>query len=449
MTELCEPTPGAFRAEAWRHWVVHSIDLTTSGNGHPGVAVTDARRHVCTPGEHSAQALRASLRSSAHSCTALGRRVVPPRAPVGAAPPHVRSAVNALAKPALGDRAQEETKFVRAALLHGYGLQAKQVLRVQAGTDTLNYWVVLDVERQVFVKAMRVGTDERDVRTTAHLATFARSGGLPVPRMWLSRDGVPLIRYEDRILTVQEYIDGNPASGRALTVARAEELGGVVGRLHRRLALYRGTLPTLPARLWTAEGMSRFDADYQRLQLTLTQHGGERAATHRELLEQPREDLLTHAAALRRGFPAAPVRQPLHADLTTPNVLMNSTNRVAAVIDFYARTGPAAWEVGRIALDPRTVAGETNWMPVTLALIAAYHQENPYLPCAELVASVRMALVHALHSLFGLHEHYVIPEAYEVGDVLRYWEQRHVMTRRVLERLDSVEEQIRTAVGAQ
>ncbi|WP_411150126.1 phosphotransferase enzyme family protein [Streptomyces sp. A30] len=337
---------------------------------------------------------------------------------------------------------------MRAALLHGYGLHAVQVMRVQAGTDTLNYRVVLDDERQIFVKAMRLGTDERDVRTTAHLACFARSGGLPVPCMWLGRDGVPLVRHDGRVLTVQEYIDGTPASDRALTVAQAEELGGVIGRLHRRLACYPGTLPALSARWWTAEGMSRFDGDYQRLQLTLDQHGGERTAAHREMLEQRREDLLTHAAALRGGFPAAPVRQPLHADLTTPNVLMNSADHVAAVIDFYARTGPAAWEVGRIALDPRTVAGEMNWMPVTLALIAAYHQENPYLPCADLVMSVRMALVHALHSLFGLYEHYVTPEAYEVGGVLRYWEQRHIMTRRVLDRLDSLEEQIRTAVGA-
>ncbi|MER5821458.1 phosphotransferase [Streptomyces mirabilis] len=318
---------------------------------------------------------------------------------------------------------------------------------MRAGTDTVNHRVVLDDERQVFVKVMRPGTDERDVRATVHLACFARSGGLPVPRIWLARDGVPLVHYDDRVLTVQEYVDGTPASARPLTVTQAEELGGVIGRLHRRLACYPGTLPALSARWWTAGGKSRFDNDYQRLRPALAQHGSQTAAAHREMLEQRRDDLLTHAAALRAGFPAAPARQPLHADLTTPNVLINRANHVAAVIDFYARTGPAAWEVGRIALDPRTVASETNWMPVTLALIAAYHEENPYLPGADLIASVRVALVHALHSLFGLYEHYVNPEAYEVGDVLRYWEQRHIMTRRVLTHLDLLEEQIRTAVN--
>lgn len=355
--------------------------------------------------------------------------------------------MNASTDPARGGSAPDETEFVRTTLVHGYGLQAVQVTRVPAGTDTVNFRVVLDDERQVFVKAMRPGADEREVRTAAHVASFARGGGLPVPQMWLGRDGVPFVRCSGRLLTVQEYVDGTPASARALTVAQAEELGSVIGRLHRRLARYPGPLPVLSARWWTPEGMNRFDDQYQQLRAALARHSDDTASTHLEMLEQRREDLLTHAVTLRAGFPATPARQPLHADLTTPNVLMNHSHRVAAVIDFYARTGPAAWEVGRIALDPRTVAGDTNWMPVTLALIAAYHEENPYLPGADLVASLRMALVHALHSLFGLYEHYLTPEAYEVGDVLRYWEQRHIMTRRVLDRLDPLEEQIKTAVG--
>ncbi|MEU9404107.1 phosphotransferase [Streptomyces sp. NPDC048281] len=349
-------------------------------------------------------------------------------------------------QPGGDDMAQGE--FVHAALLHGFGARATSVMRVRAGTDTVNHRAVLDDERQVFVKTMRPRQAEAEVRAATHLACFARSGGLPVPRFWLGRDGMPFARHGGRLVTVQDYVDGSPASAQPLTIPLAEEIGSLIGRLHRRLAAYPGTLPVLSARWWTAAGQQRFDNDYQRLSGVLAQHEDVAGATHTQMLEERRQDLLTHADALRKGFPADPVRQPLHADLTTPNVLLSPVGRVAAVIDFYARTGPAAWEVGRIALDPRTVASETDWVPIALALITAYREENPFLPGKDLVACVRMALVHALHSLFGLYEHYVDPGAYDVGDVLRYWEQRHVTTRRVLPRLDFLEEEIQAVAGA-
>ncbi|MFF7543314.1 phosphotransferase enzyme family protein [Streptomyces canus] len=320
--------------------------------------------------------------------------------------------------------------------------------RVRAGTDTVNHRAVLDDERRVFVKTMRPGQAEAEVQAATRLACFARSRGLPVPRFWLGHDGMPFARHDGRLVTVQDNIDGSPASAQPLTISLAEEVGSVIGRLHRQLATYPGTLPVLSARWWTDAGQQRFDNDYQRLSGVLAHREDAAAATHARMLEERRQDLLAHADSLRKGFPADPVRQPLHADLTTPNVLLSPVGRVAAVIDFYARTGPAAWEVGRIALDPRTVASESDWVPVALALVTAYRGENPYLPDKDLIACVRMALAHALHSLFGLYEHYVEPGTYDVGDVLRYWEQRHVMTRRVLPQLDLLEEEIRAAAGA-
>ncbi|WP_217556754.1 phosphotransferase [Streptomyces sp. GbtcB6] len=344
------------------------------------------------------------------------------------------------------DAAQSE--FVHAALLHSFGARATSVMRVRAGTDTVNHRAILDDERQVFVKIMRPGQAEAEVRAATHLACFTRSGGLPVPRFWLGRDSMPFARHGGRLITVQDYIDGIPASSQPLTIALAEEIGSVIGRLHRQLAAYPGALPVLSARWWTDAGQQRFDNDYQRLRDVLADHEGTATAAHAQMLEERRQDLLAHADSLRKGFPADPVRQPLHADLTTPNVLLSPAGRVAAVIDFYARTGPAAWEVGRIALDPRTVASESDWVPVALAMITAYREENPYLPREDLVACIRMALLHALHSLFGLYEHYVEPSTYDVGDVLRYWEQRHVMTRRVLPQLGLLEDEIRAAAGA-
>jgi hypothetical protein len=49
MAELCDQQTGVIKPVTSQLPLVSQLDSVTSGNGHPGVAVTDAGRHVCTP----------------------------------------------------------------------------------------------------------------------------------------------------------------------------------------------------------------------------------------------------------------------------------------------------------------------------------------------------------------------------------------------------------------
>lgn len=49
MPELCRSAVGAFRVVSVRQLAALSVDLIMSGDGHPGIAVTDVGRHVCAP----------------------------------------------------------------------------------------------------------------------------------------------------------------------------------------------------------------------------------------------------------------------------------------------------------------------------------------------------------------------------------------------------------------
>ncbi|MDQ0687309.1 hypothetical protein QFZ56_006272 [Streptomyces achromogenes] len=49
MAELCDQQIGVIKPVTSQLSMVSRIESVTSGNGHPGVAVTDAGRHVCTP----------------------------------------------------------------------------------------------------------------------------------------------------------------------------------------------------------------------------------------------------------------------------------------------------------------------------------------------------------------------------------------------------------------
>jgi hypothetical protein len=49
MSELCDQQTGVIKPVTSQLPLVSRLESVTSGNGHPGVAVTDAGRHVCTP----------------------------------------------------------------------------------------------------------------------------------------------------------------------------------------------------------------------------------------------------------------------------------------------------------------------------------------------------------------------------------------------------------------
>lgn len=49
MDTLCDQQPGVIKPVTSQLPLVFRLDSVASGNGHPGVAVTDAGRHVCTP----------------------------------------------------------------------------------------------------------------------------------------------------------------------------------------------------------------------------------------------------------------------------------------------------------------------------------------------------------------------------------------------------------------
>ncbi|MDQ0810192.1 hypothetical protein QFZ63_001906 [Streptomyces sp. B3I7] len=49
MAELCDQQTGVIKPVTSQLPSVSPLESVTSGNGHPGVAVTDAGRHVCTP----------------------------------------------------------------------------------------------------------------------------------------------------------------------------------------------------------------------------------------------------------------------------------------------------------------------------------------------------------------------------------------------------------------
>ena len=325
-----------------------------------------------------------------------------------------------------------------------YGLVADVVEPVHMGTDTINRRVLTDDGLRLFVKQYPSMADLDAARNAWDMSEYCRAAKLPVPRVWPDVDDNLVTLAGGSAWAVVDEAPGRVTTS-AMRVPLAEHIGVVMGRMHRVLAAY-----PLPRRVqqtrWRTgpvdDALVKCDAVMARAK----QQGHPDLGQLGVDLEQRREDLHAHVHLLREQLPETLVEQALHADLSRTN-LITLADVVTGVIDFRCAAAMPAWELGRAAFDPRTVATSTDWAACALAMVRAYRSEHPSLPVPEIRACARIALLYMLFSLYGATAaEYGLPQEAEI-DLQRHWRERQIAIRRLLGALEGLEEAL-TDVGA-
>lgn len=326
------------------------------------------------------------------------------------------------------------------ALEASYGVHAIEVREIQAGTVTVNFRVVDETGRRWFAKVYR-GELERE-RAAIGLAEFARQGGVPVPEVRRTLDG-ELID-ERAPMSLWEFVDGETAEGGLVGESWAA-VGGVLGRLHRRLAAHPAAAPALRA----AVGVRDLGRSRRQFDRVVDEYAGRAVLSPFEswALEAAKERraLLRRAGAILADLPELTV-QVVHGDLASPN-LMLCGDEVAAVIDFQP-PGPrfAAWEIARIGCDPRTVMLGDEWTEGLAELLVAYREEYPAARVDDLVSTVAVGCAYTLASTYPLAEPLDDPDAV-TPSLEVYGRARHDAALVMLGRLDEVQDSLRDRVG--
>jgi homoserine kinase type II len=241
-------------------------------------------------------------------------------------------------------------------------------------------------------------------------------------------------------MSLWEFVDGETAEG-GLVGARWAAVGGVLGRLHRRLAEHPAAAPVLRA----AVGVRDIGRAWQSFDRIVEGYSGRFGLSPFEAwaLEAAKERraLLGRARMILAGLPELTV-QVVHGDLASPNLMMCG-DAVAAVIDFQA---PAprftAWEIARIGCDPRTVMLGDEWMSGLAELLVAYREENPAGRLDDLVSTVAVGCAYTLASTYPLAEPLDDPDAV-TPSLEVYGRARHDAALVMLERLDEVQDGLR------
>lgn len=331
-------------------------------------------------------------------------------------------------------------------LSRAYGLVPTELVRGPAGTATHNLVATEDDGRRWFVKVYPETAEPDDEREALELSEFARNAGVPVPMIRRTVTGDLLAESDGAALSVAAYVEDARTAEGGLTGDLWAAVGEIVGRLHRILAEHPAGSPrVVPGREVCDVELAR-----QRLELLLAR-SAERGldapdtafARWAVATAQRRLDQLPSTAALLRELPDGLTVQVVHGDLASPNVLVRGVgagSEVAALIDFRPPGQlAAAWELGRIVLDPRTVLARSDWPSGLATAVAAYREANPALPVEDLLAVPRVAAGYLACTVYPLSVPFRAPDAV-TDELAAYGRARHEALGVLCARLDEAEQ---------
>ncbi|GAA1096042.1 phosphotransferase enzyme family protein [Nocardiopsis metallicus] len=337
---------------------------------------------------------------------------------------------------------------VLAALRSGYALAPVRLERIHGGQSTTNYRARC-TGHDLFVKVYPRGAHLEDERHAIELTRLAGDDGVPTPRVRESLDKEVLHRSGPVAVSVWEWVQGHPEL-QGLTRPHQEAVGQTLGRLHRAFSRHPLSSARSPwVQEWYAPDLSAIRERAEGLLGLIrgrTRHEDFDSLAERTLTE--RLAMLEEVSGLLAEVPRGLTTQVLHGDYTTPNLLFNGED-LTAVIDFRPPVPYLlAWELGRIAFDPRTLALTDEWIGSAATLISAYQDTNPNVDPQDVLVCGRVILIQMLTSLYGVEQHYRSPGLLQ-DDLDRFWELRHQAARRLLENLEAAESMLHRLASPQ
>jgi Ser/Thr protein kinase RdoA (MazF antagonist) len=280
----------------------------------------------------------------------------------------------------------EPSATIADVLARRYGLAPDHLVQLPIGQGTTNYRATC-AGRDVFVKNYPPGTDLAGEADAIELSALAGRHGVPVAGLLRNHAGDPIDTSSPHAVSVWEWMPGAVVTT-DLTAGQARGAGATLGRIYATFATLPASAGPAPqAQRWLSVDLADLAATIDRLadiaeaRVAAGSADPFDAQATRTLAE--RRDSIDEIPRLIGDLPKL-TTQVLHGDYSPVNLLFDG-DRLSAVIDFRL-PDPffIAYEVGRVAFYPNTVATTTDWLTTARTLIEAYVQANPT------VADVRM-----------------------------------------------------------
>jgi len=328
----------------------------------------------------------------------------------------------------------ETSATIADLLARRYGLVPNTLAQLPIGQGTINYRATC-ADRDVFVKHYPAGTDLAREADAIELSALAGHHGVPVAGLLPNHAADLIDTSSPYAVSVWEWMPGAVVTA-DLTPAQAHGAGATLGRIHATFAaLPASTGPSPQATSWLAVDLANLTTTIDRLTCIAQARIAAGPADPFDALAvttlAERRNAIDEIPRLMSDLPKL-TTQVLHGDYSPVNLLFDR-DRLTAVIDFRP-PDPffIAYELGRVAFYPNTVATTTDWLSTARTLIDGYLQANPTIADEDILACARVALLQLLTSLYGVKQHYLKPGLFQ--DALdEFWLLRHRAARILLD----------------
>lgn len=331
----------------------------------------------------------------------------------------------------------EPGNAVTELLRDAYGLDGATLDRLPVGQVTVNYRAQTD-DTTLFVKQYMEGADLREEAEAIAMTRRAGASGVPVAQVVTSRAGEAISSHGQTAVSVWEWVHGRTVAD-GLNFHQQREAGRALGKIHRAFADH----PASRARAgkldrWMSPDLSKIESTIDRIFSVIDSRPEPDVfdLQARQTLTE-RRVMLQHLPGLIEGLPTL-TTQVLHGDYSAVNLLF-SGDQLTAALDFRPpEPFLIAYELGRIAFDPRAVVYSDDWMAAGTNLTGAYLEENPQVSEGDVRFCARAAVIQLVVSLYGVKEHYLKPGLIQ-DDLDAFWSLRHQAAKKIMDGLPDIE----------
>lgn len=331
---------------------------------------------------------------------------------------------------------------IKKLLKENYKIDVSKVKKIDRGTA--NIFEVESEEKKYILKEFSEGRSEESVIKETNIINFLKDRNIKVPVYIKSTQDNFYIKYENRIIILQEYVDGYTMENNTGDYYKTIESARILGKVTKELQDYMGLKEDGIIEKWfSKESLEKGITKMLDLKSKLNEDNPYKAVFENDL-----EDKIKMSNDLKENFQFDIVNKMTimnsHGDYSVQQLIYNDKEETT-VIDFEtAKKLPIIWEVMRSYsyIDKEAKNGELNIDTLVdyVKEFSKYVKLNKY----DLKYAAQIYLIQIVSSTFGYKQY---NDNYEETGLLEFALFRTNLCRYLYNHLDEISLRLQKEIG--
>ena len=292
---------------------------------------------------------------------------------------------------------------IKQILENEYGIVALRIEKIDRGTA--NIFKIYTQSKKYILKEFSQGRTKESVIKETDIINFLNEGNIKVPIYIKTKTNKFYIEYEDRIIVLQEFIDGYAMENNTGDYTKTIESATILGKMTKELKEYKGLSEDGIMDKWfSKESLETGISKMLDLQKKLNSDN-----PYKDIFFKDLEEKIKISKEIKEKFDFNNIRKMTiinaHGDYSVQQLIYNDNNETT-VIDFEtAKKLPIIWEVMRSYsyIDKEAKNGELNIDTLVdyVKEFSKYIKLNEY----DLKYAAHIYLIQTVSSVFGYKQY--------------------------------------------